>query len=82
MSVYAAKTLVILACSRRLDRKRREDAIAINLVFSFFFFLSSYVRDATVAMIISFSLFVFPSERPRIFAPDGSGESGKEMRNL
>ena len=80
MSAYAAKTLVILACSRRFDRKRREDAIAINLVFSFF--LSSFVRDATVAMIISFSLFVFPSERPRIFAPDGSGESGKEMWNL
>ncbi|CAH3110521.1 unnamed protein product [Porites lobata] len=35
-------------------------------------FEKDYVRDATVAMIISFSLFVFPSERPRIFAPDGS----------
>lgn len=54
------------------------------LPFNWFslFFLSSYVRDATVAMIISFSLFVFPSERPRIFASDGSGESGKEMWNL
>ena len=36
LSAYAAKTLVILDCSRRLDRKRLENAIAINLVFSFF----------------------------------------------
>lgn len=35
--------------------------------------LFSYVRDATAAMIIAFSLFVFPSKRPRIYAPDGSG---------
>ena len=40
------------------------------LLFSLF----SFVRDATVAMIIAFSLFVFPSQRPRINAPDGSGE--------
>ena len=36
LSAYAAKTLVILDCSTRLDRKRLENAIAINLVFSFF----------------------------------------------
>lgn len=35
-------------------------------------FEKDFVRDATVAMIIAFSLFVFPSQRPRIFAPDGS----------
>jgi len=35
-------------------------------------FEKDFVRDATVAMIIAFSLFVFPSERPRIYAPDGS----------
>ena len=34
----------------------------------------SYVRDATVAIFISFSLFVFPSQRPVFFAPDRSGE--------
>ena len=40
----------------------------------FCWFDFSYVRDATAAMFIAFSLFVFPSRRPRIFAPDGSGE--------
>jgi len=35
-------------------------------------FEDGYVRDATAAMFIAFSLFVFPSKRPRIFAPDGS----------
>lgn len=35
-------------------------------------FEEGFVRDATVAMTISFSLFVFPSEIPRIYAPDGS----------
>ncbi|XP_078363152.1 Na(+)/citrate cotransporter-like isoform X1 [Oculina patagonica] len=35
-------------------------------------FEEGYVRDATVAMFIAFSLFVFPSRRPRIYAPDGS----------
>lgn len=80
LSAYAAKTLVILDCSRRLDRKSWK--MPLPLIWFSLFFLSSYVRDATVAMIISFSLFVFPSERPRIFAPDGSGESGKEIWNL
>ena len=41
--------------------------------------LFSFVRDATVAMTISFSLFVFPSEMPRIYAPDGSGEQGSSI---
>ncbi|XP_015773286.1 PREDICTED: solute carrier family 13 member 5-like [Acropora digitifera] len=35
-------------------------------------FQKGFVRDATVAMIIAFSLFVFPSQRPRIYSPDGS----------
>ena len=41
---------------------------------TFLLVLFSYVRDATAAMFIAFSLFIFPSQRPRIFAPDGSGE--------
>ncbi|XP_068749614.1 Na(+)/citrate cotransporter-like isoform X2 [Montipora capricornis] len=35
-------------------------------------FEKGFVQDATVAMTISFSLFLFPSKRPRIYAPDGS----------
>lgn len=35
-------------------------------------FKKDYVRDATVAIFISFSLFVFPSQRPVFFAPDRS----------
>ncbi|XP_078363499.1 solute carrier family 13 member 2-like [Oculina patagonica] len=35
-------------------------------------FEKGYVRDATAAMFIAFSLFVFPSRMPRIYAPDGS----------
>lgn len=35
-------------------------------------FQKGFVRDATVAMIIAFSLFVFPSQRPRIYSLDGS----------
>lgn len=42
-------------------------------VFCFFF---SYVRDAAAAMFVAFCLFVFPSQKPVIFTPDGSGKMG------
>ena len=45
------------------------------LVFFFVFFFS-YVRDATAAMFVAFCLFVFPSQKPMIFTPDGSGKMG------
>ena len=45
------------------------------LFFCFVFFFS-YVRDATAAMFVAFCLFVFPSQKPVIFTPDGSGEMG------
>ena len=49
-----------------------------KLVSSFFFFVFffSYVRDATAAMFVAFCLFVFPSQKPVIFTPDGSGKMG------
>ena len=43
------------------------------LVFFVFVFFFSYVRDATAAMFVAFCLFVFPSQKPVIFTPDGSG---------
>ena len=45
------------------------------LFFCFVFFFS-YVRDATAAMFVAFCLFVFPSQKPVIFTPDGSGKMG------
>lgn len=34
-------------------------------------------------MTVAFSLFVFPSQRPRIFAPDGSGnKKNDKMLNV
>ena len=44
--------------------------------FLFFVFFFSYVRDATAALFVAFCLFVFPSQKPVIFTPDGSGEMG------
>ncbi|PFX31726.1 Solute carrier family 13 member 2 [Stylophora pistillata] len=35
-------------------------------------FEKGYVRDATAAMFVAFCLFVFPSQKPVIFIPDGS----------
>ena len=49
-------------------------ALTMLLQNNYVTLLFSYVRDATAAMFIAFSLFVFPSKRPRIFAPDGSGK--------
>lgn len=51
----------------------------LNYLFALLPSLFRFVRDATVAMTISFSLFVFPSEIPRIYAPDGSGEQGSSI---
>ena len=48
----------------------------VSSFFCFFVFFFSYVRDATAAMFVAFCLFVFPSQKPVIFTPDGSGEMG------
>ena len=68
-------------CGRKgpIREEWRENAVCPSffLIACFQYpFVSSFVRDATCAMFISFSLFIFPSEKPKIFCwnPNGQGE--------
>ena len=70
-AVHLSKFRGVVTCFKlKSFQKCTGYSCKLVLLFSLF----SFVRDATVAMIISFSLFVFPSQRPRIYAADGSGE--------
>ena len=63
--------LIYWSNTKKIDKASLSSLISSSLLFLTYF---SYVRDATAAMAVAFSLFVFPSTRPRIFAPDGSGK--------
>ncbi|XP_048582686.1 solute carrier family 13 member 5 isoform X2 [Nematostella vectensis] len=45
-------------------------------------FAKGYVKDATAAMLIAFSLFVFPSQKPKIFCWNPDGGVHKPPPNL